>query len=188
MEGIFFTSEALAAFVATGLISLAPNLLLFLMPNYAKGCGEASSWLSLGQAMGAGGLLADVFLHTLPESANNSTSGMYVLIGFVVFFAVDLLVRSVDERQRHNGMEKPLSSHSLSTKRSVVFLNLVADSLHNFTDGLAIGASYSIFDNSTSRIPTASTSTVWSTFKNHTRGGFATISICFHEIPHELSK
>ena len=188
----FFTSAALAAFVATGMISLAPNILLFLMPGYSHGSGDTSIWLALGQSIGAGGLLADVFLHTLPESSNNETSGIYVLVGFTIFFAVDLLVRSINENPDHYARVSNTNSKegTLHTTRSIVLLNLVADALHNFTDGLAIGASYSMIDTSSSILSSApiSPASVWSTLKSHSRGGFATLSICFHEIPHELSK
>jgi solute carrier family 39 (zinc transporter), member 7 len=196
MTGLYFTSAATAAFIATGMISLAPNFLLFLMPGYARGSGDTSIWLSLGQAIGAGGLLADVFLHTLPESTSIESSGMYVLVGFIIFFSVDLLVRSVNENHDYqltalnhvsNDIDRLSSLPERSAKRSIILLNLVADSLHNFTDGLAIGASYSMIDKSTSISP-VSTATVWSTLKSNSRGGFATLSICFHEIPHELSK
>ncbi len=191
----FFTSAAVAAFIATALISLAPNILLFLMPGYSSGSGDTSTWLALGQAIGAGGLLADVFLHTLPESSNES-SGIYILAGFTAFFAVDLLVRSVNENHDHHtsmSTNKPANegeSPAKTTKRSIILLNLVADGLHNFTDGLAIGASYSMIDKSSALSPTPllSATSVWSTLKSHSRGGFATLSICFHEIPHELSK
>jgi zinc transporter ZupT len=191
MGGAFSTSSAMAAFVATGLISLAPNVLLFLMPRYTSGQGgNASTFLSLGQAMGAGGLLGDVFLHTLPEIAYNETSGMFILIGFVFFFAADLLCRSTSSEHQHHSETKNQvdglvsDSPAIPLKKSAIILNLFADSLHNYTDGLAIGASYSIIDKST----VAAVSTVWSTLKNHSRGGFAALSICFHEIPHELSK
>jgi zinc transporter ZupT len=195
MLELFFTPAALAAFVATGMISLAPNMLLFLMPGYSHGSGDASIWLALGQCIGAGGLMADVFLHTLPESSNNEISGIYILLGFTIFFAVDLLVRSVNENHDHtttvsNANAGKGSLQLVTTKRSIILLNLVADALHNFTDGLAIGASYSMVDKSSPLISSSSISTasVWSTLKSHSRGGFATLSICFHEIPHELSK
>jgi solute carrier family 39 (zinc transporter), member 7 len=189
----FFTSAAFAAFIATGMISLAPNIILFLMPGYAHGSGDTSTWLALGQAIGAGGLLADVFLHTLPESSNEA-SGIYILVGFTIFFAVDLMVRSVNENHgQHNTTSKTNAKegrgiHVKTTKRSIVLLNLVADALHNFTDGLAIGASYSMIDKSSAISSSLSSANVWSTLKSHSRGGFATLSICFHEIPHELSK
>lgn len=203
LGSIFFSPAAAAAFFATGMISLAPNVLLLLMPRYAAGGGgrEASAWLSIGQAVGAGGLMADVFLHTLADEASskNEASGIFVLMGFVIFFAVDLLVRAVndtssshthshdnnthsDHTTTHENGGKNVSTAETTTKRSIVLLNLTADALHNFTDGLAIGASYSMVDSS------SSSATVWSLLASHSRGGFATLSIFFHEVPHELSK
>ena len=45
------------------------------------------------------------------------------------------------------------------------YLNLAADFAHNFTDGLAIGASYAA---------------------GHNVGIITTITILFHEVPHEV--
>lgn len=45
------------------------------------------------------------------------------------------------------------------------YLNLVADFSHNFTDGLAIGASY---------------------LAGHNIGLMTTVAILFHEVPHEI--
>ena len=45
------------------------------------------------------------------------------------------------------------------------YLNLVADFAHNFTDGLAIGASY---------------------LAGHNIGLVTTLTILFHEVPHEI--
>lgn len=210
MGGVHSTPESVAAFVATGLISLAPNVLLLFLPRYATDSRGSSTWLALGQAIGAGGLMADVFLHTLVESSRsnaemNESMGFYIMLGFVVFFAVDLLVRAVNEQHSIS------CSHSSSTasqitsmkagidgevdgtvaiKRSLILLNLVADALHNFTDGMAIGASYAINSKATATAPlkAVTVASVWSLFKSHPRGGFATLSILFHEIPHELSK
>ena len=62
-----WTNLIIAAVASTTLISLAPNVLLFLFPHYASGEGESSQALTLGQALAAGGLLGDVFLHTIPH-------------------------------------------------------------------------------------------------------------------------
>jgi solute carrier family 39 (zinc transporter), member 7 len=227
MGATFSTPSALAAFVSTGLISLAPNLVLLLLPglyhNRPSQDGStttAAVWLVMGQALGAGGLLADVFLHTLGETTNSSTTGYYILIGFTIFFSVDLLVRSLNDhstachashhqQQQYTGDENtastsyarsengestrttlgPDDSHSgTSMKRSLILLNLAADALHNFTDGLAIGATYATASTDASLSTTLTLSSVWTLLKTHSRGGLATLSILFHEIPHELSK
>ena len=54
--------KTLAAFISTTMISLAPNLLLFLFPNYDPTKKSAINPLAIGQALAAGGLLGDVFL------------------------------------------------------------------------------------------------------------------------------
>ena len=64
-------------------------------------------------------------------------------------------------------------------------LNLTADALHNFTDGLAIGASFAA-----SSPPSMSTSDLTllpaALSMMRSRGGLAALSVLFHEIPHEL--
>jgi zinc transporter 7 len=45
------------------------------------------------------------------------------------------------------------------------YLNLMADFTHNFTDGLAIGASY---------------------LAGNTVGGITTFAVLLHEVPHEI--
>jgi zinc transporter 7 len=187
------STAVIAALLSTGLISLAPNLILLCFPSYAVGEGISSPFLTLGQALAAGGLLGDVFLHTLPSATGNVEEvELMVLLGFTLFLMADMLIRSVggghshshnDEAEAH-GDEKKLNGsghaphHATATpKTSVVVLNLVADALHNFTDGLAIGASFAL-----AKTPTdmSVTSLLLS------RGGLATLSILCHEIPHEL--
>jgi zinc transporter 7 len=59
-------------------------------------------------------------------------------------------------------------------------LNIAGDAMHNFTDGLAIGASFATYTltHSSNQVTFASLMA--------SQGGLATISILFHEIPHEL--
>jgi solute carrier family 39 (zinc transporter), member 7 len=165
-----------AALISTALISLAPNLLLLLFPRYASGDGEQSRLLCLGQAMAAGGLLGDVFLHTIPHASGEGEVGLWILLGFAVFLATDMVMRSFGQHHAHEEKKgESTHHHHKGLKASAVLLNLVADSMHNFTDGVAIGASFSTSND---------TSTVLSLLKS--RGGLATVSIMFHEIPHEL--
>ncbi|GKY93035.1 hypothetical protein MPSEU_000271800 [Mayamaea pseudoterrestris] len=178
------TQAVSAAFFSTGLISLAPNVVLFLFPSYSA--DTRLPFLSLGQAVAAGGLLGDVFLHTLPHASNTDQAGLWILLGFTLFFAVDLLIRSLETRSGrqhghdHNRKETGAATSihaSESPSKSLVVLNMTADALHNFTDGLAIGASYaaiSKFDNLSFLSMLTS------------RGGLASISILLHEVPHEL--
>jgi len=178
-----------AALLSTGFISLLPNVILLLFPSYGAGTGgEASTILQLGQSLAAGGLLGDVFLHTLPHSAmDEHKAGLWVLAGFTIFLASDLLIRTIESNTNggHHYHHHHVSANGRShrevsdkvIKPSAIFLNLAADSLHNFTDGLAIGASYAAQEHPTE----LSIATLLAS-----RGGLATLSILFHELPHEL--
>jgi len=185
---------AIAAYISTGLISLAPNLILLLFPNYSSNSNSNSIFLSLGQALAAGGLLGDVFLHTLPHSMadasdHDNTIGLLVLLGFVVFLVFDMFVRALGGGHHHHhedhnkDTEKKITTKEegvgIGMFNSNVILNLAADALHNFTDGLAIGASFA-----TSSISSHAQTDIISILRS--RGGFASISVMLHEIPHEL--
>jgi len=225
-----------AAFLSTGFISLAPNVLLFLFPNYGASTGHSEggrAMLSLGQALAVGGLIGDVFLHTLPDCFADAVGGdhhhqngndeehhhhhheggeigLRVILGFAMFLILDIIVRSLEEKSggghshnhskshegakrtnsTNNGMEGEKNDHKQPWQlflSSAVLLNLLGDSLHNFTDGLAIGATFSV-----TQIPTNNsdssfmswTASAFSLLKS--RGGLASISVLLHEIPHEL--
>jgi solute carrier family 39 (zinc transporter), member 7 len=116
------SAVALAAFTSTALISIAPNVLLLLFPHYASGEGTHSFVLSLGQAIAAGGLLGDVFLHIIPHSATASTAaaavassssshhhadhssamGLCILLGFGIFLIIDMTLRQLNSSTGNN--------------------------------------------------------------------------------------
>ncbi len=147
--------------------------------------------------MAAGGLLGDVFLHTLPHSlshdANSEMVGLAVLAGFVMFLLFDILVRSShgdchghDHDHGHNDKDSAPGVKGAPKKRSIfssaVVLNLVGDSLHNFTDGIAIGASFAGSSSVDDSLPLIQQ--IQTLLKS--RGGLASLAVLFHEIPHEL--
>ena len=207
----------LAAFSSTALISLAPNVLLLLFPRFASGgAGRDRPILSLGQALAAGGLLGDVFLHVVPHSGGSHDVGLWILLGFSIFLLTDMVIRSMGDGHDHGHShgkkdddKKCEEKEGGQLKVSSVLLNLTADALHNvsedssfqrlsfdtrhnnhtdplllqfllfqqFTDGVAIGASFS-------NLSASHATGVLDLMK--TRGGLATLSILFHEIPHEL--
>lgn len=105
----------------------------------------------------AGALLGDVFLHMLPEMAENgfSTSlGRYMLAGILIFFILEKFIF----------YHLPHSEHSEQV-HSYTYLSLISDGLHNFIDGAIIAAS----------------------FLTDIRLGIATtIAVVLHEIPQEL--
>jgi zinc and cadmium transporter len=107
----------------------------------------------------AGALLGDAFIHLLPEAAKES--GFTVMISFsiitgiVFFFIMEKIIQ-----WRHCHM--PVSREH---PHPLTYMNLFGDSVHNFIDGLIIGASY------LASIPI---------------GIATTIAVVFHEIPHEM--
>ncbi len=108
-------------------------------------------------AFAAGTLIGGAFLHLLPESfelIEPSTASFLLLVSFALFF---LLERIVHWRHCHTS---DCTVHSFGT------MSLVGDGLHNFLDGLAIAAAYSI---------------------SLEVGFAATVAVIMHEIPQELS-
>lgn len=110
--------------------------------------------------------------------------GLYVLSGIIAFLAVEKMVRLIKGGDGHghsHGAPKPVTSTTnkktdKKEKKAVVeeekseihvagYLNLAADFTHNFTDGLAIGASY---------------------LAGQSIGLITTITILLHEVPHEI--
>lgn len=76
--------------------------------------------------------------------------GLYILLGFGLFFIFEKLIRIHTGSHGHNhgapkakkSLKSSDSSSSSAKLTSGGMLNLAADSLHNFTDGVAIGASF----------------------------------------------
>lgn len=160
--------------------------------------------------------MGDVFLHTLPDCfadaihGSDGTSGedvgLRVLTGFAVFLILDVIVRSFegggghDHRSHSGGTEQNNTKASNDTQKSqwrllcssAVLLNLFGDALHNFTDGLAIGASFAASDietSSSSSLDNTTSIMAWMTSSLallKSRGGLASVSVLLHEIPHEL--
>jgi len=210
-----------AAFAATSLISIAPNLLLYLFPRYgAEGENPRErAALSVGQAIAVGGLLGDVFLHALPECFADGAGhghdhdhhhhdhdhnhrhdhdhgaggdvGLRVILGFLAFLLLDVFVRSLEGRRGcHEGSAKDADADDGARRpqrllSSAVLLNLLGDALHNFTDGLAIGASFAA--DAARRDPADDPAAAPTTLGLlRSRGGLAALAVLLHEVPHEL--
>ena len=110
----------------------------------------------------AGALLGDVFVHILPEVAGEFGFGLstslYILLGIVVMFVVEKVIH-----WRH--CHEPECSNHKKDVKPFALMNLVGDGVHNFIDGLIIGASYLV------SIPL---------------GIATTLAVVFHEIPQEI--
>lgn len=110
-------------------------------------------------ALSVGGLFGDAFIHLIPEASQEMglelETSLFILVGIIIFFIVEKLVR-----WRHCHI--PTSEEH---PHPFTAMNLVGDSVHNFIDGLIIGASYM------ASIPI---------------GLATTLAVVFHEIPQEI--
>ncbi|XP_076661802.1 zinc transporter catecholamines up [Halictus rubicundus] len=126
-----------------------------------------------------------------PHHVHDMSVGLCVLLGIIMFLVVEKIVRLIKTDHTHvhalsdtqnASKEKkddisnkdadetdPTSKESMDDSENEIkitgCLNLVADFLHNFTDGLAIGASY---------------------LAGSSIGFVTTFTILLHEIPHEI--
>jgi len=105
-----------------------------------------------------GGMLGDAFIHLLPESIKLISSlniAFYILLGLIVSFIVEKFIH-----WRHCHIPT-----SIKHPHPFAIMNLLGDAVHNFIDGLIIGASY----------------------LTSIQVGFATtLAVVFHEIPQEI--
>ncbi len=108
-----------------------------------------------------GALLGDVFIHLLPELASENNLELktsIVILGSILFF---FLTEGLIHWHRHHSESDEEEHHY----HPVVYLNLIGDGLHNFIDGLIIGAAYMI----------------------DVQVGLATtLAVILHEIPQEI--
>ncbi|RJQ21175.1 ZIP family metal transporter [Candidatus Woesearchaeota archaeon] len=111
----------------------------------------------------AGGLLGDAFIHLLPEAVSESGFGfsvsLYILLGIIISFIIEKII------WRHCHLHKCTAGHHHARPQPFAYLNLIGDGVHNFIDGLIIGASYLV------SIPV---------------GISTTLAVIFHEIPQEI--
>ncbi|XP_059060489.1 protein catecholamines up [Achroia grisella] len=100
--------------------------------------------------------------------------GLGVLGGIITFLVVEKAVRlfsgghghsHTTEKKKNDDKSKKKSKDKKEEIKIAGYLNLAADFTHNFTDGLAIGASY---------------------IAGNSIGYITTITILLHEIPHEI--
>lgn len=126
--------------------------------------------------------------HESHSHGHDMSVGLWVLAGIITFLAVEKMVRLMKgdsgHGHSHGPAKKPAEPEKKDKKKSsndkkgkaaapetaqeievAGYLNLAADFTHNFTDGLAIGASY---------------------LAGNYIGIVTTITILLHEVPHEI--
>jgi zinc and cadmium transporter len=142
---------ALIASITVSIISLIGIFSLLLSEKLLK------QILIFLVGFGAGGLIGGAFLHLLPEAMEHTTDFtkpfVYVITGFVFFFILEKYL------YWHHCHKEKCEVHTF------VYLNLIGDGIHNFIDGLIIGASF---------------------MTNIRVGLAATSAIILHEVPQEL--
>lgn len=106
----------------------------------------------------AGALMGGALLHLIPQALekkdNTINIMLWVIAGFTLFFILEQFIHW------HHCHRMP-SEH----KKPVTYLILISDGVHNFIDGLAVGAAFLI---------------------NPGLGVITTLAVAAHEIPQEL--
>ncbi|MBC8500733.1 MAG: ZIP family metal transporter [Nanoarchaeota archaeon] len=145
---------SLISVIIVSLISFVGILTLSIKANKLK------KILLYMVSFSAGGLFGDAFIHLLPEIIEevgfSLNISLYAIFGIVFSFVVEKFIR-----WRH--------CHLPTTKEHqhpFAIMNLFGDAVHNFMDGLIIGASY------LASIPV---------------GIATTLAVVFHEIPQEIA-
>lgn len=184
------------AIIGSMLVGLSGVLPLLVIPidqkdNLKQG-GSGNALKSL-LSFAVGGLLGDVFLHSLPEIwANDAAknggqpsiySGLLILSGLIVFvvaekvFSVITQVSNTSDFVEYNekinnnvnGFKRlkktEAENDAISKKHITGYLNLIANSIDNFTHGLSLGGAFLV---------------------SFRLGCLTTFAILVHEIPHEV--
>ena len=134
----------------------------------------------------AGALIGDVFIHNLPEinisssDFHNEVNGtllknmfskneLLICWGILFLFFFEKIISYIEynnsKKFDNNENNHEHHDHEHNHNHSNIIISLVGDFIHNLTDGMAIGAGFN---------------------KNIKVGVNLSLSIFFHEIPHEI--
>jgi zinc and cadmium transporter len=153
MTDTWFYSLISVLFV--GVISLAGAVAIVLSRRTVE------QFILITVSLACGAMFGDAFIHILPEAFLRSGKPLSVssaiLMGILSFFVLEKFLRW---RHSHD-----FGVGTGNAVKPVGYLNLLADGVHNFIDGLLIGTAY------LAGIPV---------------GVATTIAIVLHEIPQEL--
>ena len=110
-------------------------------------------------SLAVGALLGDAFIHLIPEALENASNtnltGTLIILGILIFFVLEKFLH-----WHHHGEDKE-DTHIHPVGQLVLF----SDGVHNFIDGIIIGASFIV------SVPV---------------GIATTIAVILHEIPQEI--
>lgn len=162
---------ALGSVVLVSLISLIGVFTLSFNQKRLK------EYLVYVVAFAAGALFSDALVHLLPEAVEELgftvDVSLAVLCGIIVMFVVEKIIHwrhchytETDEDEEEIRMHHHASPHTHGHhKHTFAWVNLVGDGVHNFIDGIVIGAAYLV------SVPA---------------GIATTLAVIFHEIPQEI--
>lgn len=169
--------------ILVGLSGVLPLLVIPIDQTDNLKHGDSANRLKTLLSFAVGGLLGDVFLHSLPEIwandvANNggqqpSSSGILILTGLIVFVTAEKLFTVIEKvGESHQGKEDTPENNNTKglpdeNKKHCItgYLNLVSNTIDNFTHGLSLGGAFLV---------------------SLRLGLLTTFAILVHEIPHEV--
>ena len=144
---------ALLGTLVVSLISLVGVFFLSVREEFIR------KYIFLFISLAVGALLGDAFIHLIPESfeelADGTIVGLLVIAGLFLFFVVEKLLHW------HHHSEDIEEHHTQPVGKLVLF----SDGVHNFVDGVVIGASFLV------NIPI---------------GIATTLAVILHELPQEI--
>jgi len=157
---VITTIYILLSVILVSLISFIGIITLFI--NKAK----LDKFLLTLVSLSAGTLFGGAFFHLIPQSVESSGGftvfvSSTILLGIITFFVLNKLIH-----WKHTHSKKEVIHKSHKGKKSIAYLNLLGDGIHNFLDGLIIAGSYLV------SIPT---------------GIATTIAVTIHEAPQEIA-
>ena len=144
------------ALASVGVVSLAS---LIGIVTIAIDEARLRSTIFVMVSLAVGAMFGDAFIHLLPQAFAQSPAqgtSLSILAGIFLFFLLEKFLRW---RHDHALQQEEVTIHPVG------YLNLLADGLHNFIDGLLIGTSYLV------SIPV---------------GLGTTLAVLMHEIPQEI--
>lgn len=145
---------SIASVLVVSLVSLIGVFTLSLKTDFLK------KYIYLLISLAVGALLGDAFIHLIPESfeeiANPTHVSIAVIAGILIFFVLEKFLHWHHHAHGEDDVE---------TIHATGKMILVSDGVHNFIDGLIIGASFLV----------------------STEIGIATtLAVLLHEIPQEI--
>lgn len=144
---------AFSSVIAVSLISMVGVLALSIREELLR------KYISLFISIAVGALLGDALIHLIPEafadSPNETLTSVLVIAGMLFFFIVEKFFH-----WHHHGEDK--EEPSIHPVGKLIFFS---DGMHNFVDGIIIGASFLV------SIPV---------------GIATTLAVILHEIPQEV--